>query len=58
MYLFRWIVLLALLVSAGLFLVFALTGQDKYKKLGLTSIKITLSIAFLFFAIIMFERIK
>ena len=58
MYLFRWIVLLALLVSAGLFMVFALTGQDKYKKLGLTSIKITLSIAFLFFAIIMFERIK
>ena len=58
MHLFRWIVLLALLVSAGLFLVFALTGQDKYKKLGLTSIKITLSIAFLFFAIIMLERIK
>ncbi len=57
MYLFRWIILLALLVSAGLFLVFVLTGQEKFKKTGLTALKITLSVAFLFFAVLIFERL-
>ncbi len=57
MYLFRWIILLALLVSAGLFLVFALTGQEKFKKIGLAVLKITLGVAFLFFAVLIFERL-
>ena len=57
MYLFRWIILLALIVSAGLFFVFALTGQEKFKKIGLTALKLTLSVAFLFFAVLIFERI-
>ena len=57
MYLFRWIILLALLVSAGLFLVFALTGQEKFKKTGLAALKITLGVAFLFFAVLIFERL-
>ncbi len=57
MYLFRWIILLALLVSAGLFLVFALTGQEKFKKIGLAALKITLGVAFLFFAVLIFERL-
>jgi hypothetical protein len=58
MYLFRWIILLALLASAGLFLVFALTGQEKFKKTGLTALKITLGVAFLFFAMLIFERLS
>ena len=57
MYLFRWIILLALLVSAGLFLVFALTGQEKFKKIGLAVLRITLGVAFLFFAMLIFERL-
>jgi hypothetical protein len=57
MYLFRWIILLALLASAGLFLVFALTGQEKFKKIGLDLLKITLGVAFLFFAVLIFERL-
>lgn len=57
MYLFRWIILLALLVSAGLFLVFALTGQEKFKKIGLAVLRITLGVAFLFFAVLIFERL-
>jgi tellurite resistance protein TehA-like permease len=57
MYLFRWIILLALLVSAGLFLVFALTGQEKFKKIGLAVLKIALGVAFLFFAVLIFERL-
>jgi len=57
MYLFRWIILLALMVSTGLFLAFAMTGQSKFKKLGLTALKATLGVAFLFFAVLIFERI-
>jgi hypothetical protein len=57
MYLFRWTILLALMVSAGLFLAFALTGQSKFKKFGLTALKSTLGVAFLFFAVLIFERI-
>lgn len=57
MYLFRWIILLALMVSAGLFLVFALTGQEKFKKIGLTALKITMGVGLLFFAVLIFERI-
>lgn len=57
MYLFRWIILIALLISAGLFLAFAMTGQDKFKKFGLTALKSTLVIALLFFAILIFERL-
>ncbi len=57
MYLFRWIILLALLVCAGLFFAFAVTGQNQFKKLGLTALKATLVIGFLFFAVLIFERL-
>jgi hypothetical protein len=57
MYLFRWIIFLALIVSAGLFLAFALTGRSKFKKIGLIALKSTLGVAFLFFAVLIFERI-
>jgi uncharacterized protein HemY len=57
MYLFRWLILLALLICAALFLGFAITGQAKYKKVGLFSLKITLGVAFLFFAVLIFERL-
>mgnify|MGYP003407787654 FL=1 len=57
MYLFRWIILLALLVCAGLFFAFAVTGQNQFKKLGLAALKATLVIGFLFFAVLIFERL-
>jgi hypothetical protein len=57
MYLFRWIMLISLMVCAGLFLAFALTGKSKFKKLGLTALKATLAVGFLFFAVLIFERI-
>jgi uncharacterized protein (DUF486 family) len=56
MYLFRWIILLALLICAGLFFAFAWTGKDKFKNLGLNALKVTLAVAFLFFAVLVFER--
>jgi cytochrome c oxidase subunit IV len=57
MYLFRWIMLIALILCAFLFLAFAVTGQTKFKKLGLTALKATLVVAFLFFAVLIFERL-
>jgi hypothetical protein len=57
MYLFRWIILVSLIFCACLFFAFAITGQPKFKKYGLTAIKTTLAVAFVFFAIVIFERL-
>lgn len=57
MYLFRWIILLSLIICACLFFAFAVTGQTKFKKYGLTAIKATLGVAFAFFAVVIFERL-
>ena len=54
---FRWLVLL-LLVSAGvLFALFAITGQQRFKHYGLRILKWTLLAAFIFFAVLIAERI-
>jgi hypothetical protein len=34
-----------------------MTGQSKFKKYGLTAIKATLGVAFIFFAVLIFERL-
>jgi hypothetical protein len=57
MYLFRWIMLVSLILCASLFLAFAVTGDSKFKKIGLTALKATLAIGLLFFAVLIFERI-
>jgi hypothetical protein len=57
MYLFRWIILVSLILCACLFFAFAITGQSKFKKYGLTAIKATLAVAFVFFAVVIFERL-
>ncbi|MEN9670899.1 MAG: hypothetical protein RL535_712 [Pseudomonadota bacterium] len=57
MYLFRWIILVSLILCACLFFAFAITGQPKFKKYGLTAIKTTLAVAFVFFAVVIFERL-
>lgn len=57
MLLFRWVMLISLLVCVALFVVYAFTGQQKYKKIGLNALKITLSIAFVFFTILILQRI-
>jgi hypothetical protein len=54
---FRWLILL-LLVSAGvLFALFAITGQLRFKHYGLRILKWTLLAAFIFFAVLIAERI-
>lgn len=57
MLLFRWVMLLSLLTCAGLFVFYAFTGQQKYKEIGLTALKATLAVAFLFFAVLILQRI-
>jgi hypothetical protein len=57
MLLFRWLILLLLLLSAVSFAFFAATGQERYKRYGLLTLKWTLIAAFGFFAVLVLERI-
>ena len=57
MLLFRWLILLLLLGSAVSFAFFAATGQERYKRYGLLTLKWTLIAAFGFFAVLILERI-
>jgi hypothetical protein len=57
MLLFRWLILLLLLGSAVSFAFFAATGQERYKRYGLLTLKWTLISAFGFFAVLVLERI-
>jgi uncharacterized protein (DUF486 family) len=49
MLIFRWVMLLSLLTCAALFVIYAVTGHQKYKKNGLVTLKITVGVAILFF---------
>lgn len=53
----RWTVLLLLLVSIGCFVMFIATGQERYKTRGLMLLKWTLGAGFVFFAVLIIERI-
>ncbi|MES2634118.1 MAG: hypothetical protein V4669_14185 [Pseudomonadota bacterium] len=53
----RWVVLLLLLGAAVSFAFYAGTGQVRFKTLGLRILRWTLAAAFLFFAVLILERI-
>ena len=53
----RVLVLLMLLASVMLFLLYAVTGQARYKKFGLILLKWTLLAGFGFFAVLIFQRL-
>ncbi|CAN7628000.1 hypothetical protein LJR290_004771 [Variovorax sp. LjRoot290] len=57
MLLFRWAILLLLLVAGISFAFFAGTGQPKYKRFGWIVLKWTLFAAFGFFAVLIAERV-
>ncbi|UUZ72993.1 hypothetical protein LP415_05910 [Polaromonas sp. P1(28)-8] len=57
MLLFRWLVLLLLLVSAMSFMFYAGTGQPRFRRFGLIILKWTLIAAFGFFAVLILERV-
>ena len=53
----RWLVLLLLVVSAICFVMFAATGQARYKRVGLVILKWTVFAALAFFAVLIAERV-
>jgi hypothetical protein len=57
MLLFRWLILLLLLGSMVSFAFFIGTGQPRFKRYGLLTLKWTLMAAFGFFAVLILERI-
>ncbi|MEO7399494.1 MAG: hypothetical protein ABIV07_01805 [Polaromonas sp.] len=57
MLLFRWLVLLFLLAAIVSFMLYAGTGQARYKRFGLIVLKWTLIAAFGFFAVLILERL-
>ncbi len=57
MLLFRWAMLLFLLVAAVCFVFYVGTGQARFKRYGLVVLKWTLIAAFCFFAVLILERV-
>jgi hypothetical protein len=57
MLLFRWAILLLLLVSGVSFAFYAATGERKYRRFGWIVLKWTLLAAFGFFAVLIAERV-
>jgi hypothetical protein len=57
MLLFRWLILLLLLGSVVSFMFFIGTGDPRFKRYGLLTLKWTLMAAFGFFAVLVLERI-
>ncbi|VTU15773.1 hypothetical protein [Variovorax sp. RA8] len=57
MLLFRWAILLLLLVAGVSFAFYAGTGQPKYKRFGWIVLKWTLLAALGFFAVLIAERV-
>lgn len=53
----RWLLLALLLGSAVSFLFYALTSQERYKRYGLVTLKWTLIAGFIFFVVLIVERI-
>ena len=54
---FRWLILLLLLSAVVSFMLYAGTGQVRFKRFGLTVLKWTLIAAFGFFAVLVVERV-
>lgn len=57
MLLFRWLVLMLLLGAAVCFAFYAGTEQPRFKRWGWTVLKWTLIAAFVFFAVLILERL-
>ena len=57
MLLFRWLILLFLLSAVVSFMLYAGTGQVRFKQFGLIVLKWTLIAAFGFFAVLVLERV-
>lgn len=54
----RWLILVPLIASVVCFMLFVVTGQAKFKRMGLVVLKWTLAAAFVFFGVLIFERLR
>ena len=54
----RWLILVPLIASVVCFMLFAVTGQARYKRFGLVVLKWTLAAAFVFFVVLIFDRLR
>lgn len=54
----RWLVLLLLVAAAICFVLFVVTGQVRYKRMGLVILKWTVFAALAFFAVLIVERLR
>jgi hypothetical protein len=57
MLVFRWVMLLLLLASAVSFAFYAGTGQKRFRDIGVRVLKWTLAAGFVFFAVLILERL-
>ena len=57
MLVFRWAILLLLLAAGVSFAFYAGTGQARFRRFGLVTLKWTLLAAFGFFAVLILERL-
>lgn len=57
MLLFRWLILMFLLGAAVCFALYIATGQERFKRYGLQTLKWVLVSAFGFFSVLILERI-
>lgn len=57
MLLFRWGIFLLLLIAGVMFAFYAGTGQARYKRMGLVTLKWTVLAALGFFGVLVLERI-
>jgi hypothetical protein len=57
MLLLRWLILMLLIGAAVCFAFYAGTGQVRYRRWGLVTLKWTLIAAFSFFAVLILQRI-
>ena len=57
MLLFRWAILLLLLTAVVCFVFYTATGESRYRRWGLLTLKWTLIAAFGFFAVLILERL-
>ena len=57
MLIFRWAMMFLLLAAGVCFVFYAGTGQARFKRYGLVTLKWTLIAAFGFFAVLILERV-
>ena len=54
----RWIILVPFLAAVVSFILYAATGQARFKRVGLKIVMWTLAATFVFFGVLIFENLR